>query len=149
MEIRKGMSQHTWISRKINNQIQRDTMEKFKEYILENQTPKFVARPFYLEEADTVFFFFENSDCFARRVDELLTVYLNSESESLVGVEIKGIKRLLNQFSVQDVETDFRNIFIAYMGQKNPHAENNRYLKEIVGGWGPHEPHNTRVSLPA
>lgn len=51
---------------------------------------------FYSPEGDCIFFSIRNVPSVAERVDSVLTVYLDREDESkLVGVQIKGIKKML------------------------------------------------------
>ena len=122
-------------------------MDRFKKYISENKPPPFSPRPLYVAEADSVLFFIDDSDYFAQRVDELLTVFLRVEGESLAGLEVKGVKHLLSKlpsFGVTE-NVDIQLIFAAYLLNKRLDAENVHYFDDLMKMRNPYE---TRVSIP-
>lgn len=101
-------------------------MEKtnLTEYILSKQPGKFRPAPIYIEESDSILYFFENTDYYAKRINELFTVYLRMDSDELMGVEIKGIKHLLKLLGSFDIEVKSQKlkigpIFVAYLVQKS------------------------------
>lgn len=125
-------------------------MDRFKKYISENKPPPFSPRPLYVAEADSVLFFIDDSDYFAQRVDELLTVFLRVEGESLVGLEVKGVKHLLSKLpsfgvTVSSENVDIQLIFAAYLLNKRLDAENVHYFDDLMKMRNPYE---TRVSIP-
>lgn len=66
------------------------------EFLKENKPEGFRSAPYYSPEADTLTFFLKDRDHYAERVDDLLTVFLDSETDELVGCKIKGVARLFN-----------------------------------------------------
>ena len=59
------------------------------------QTGPFVRKPFYRAESDTLYFYGRDVPSFARRLNPLLSVFLASDDESLVGFKIEGVQRIL------------------------------------------------------
>lgn len=55
----------------------------------------FESAPYYTSEGDCLFWFFRDQEHYAERIDELVTVYRAFEGGGIVGVQIKGVKRLL------------------------------------------------------
>jgi hypothetical protein len=56
---------------------------------------EFIARPYYEPESDSLIFYARDDQSYAKRINSLLTLYLSSNDDSLVGCEIKGVKRML------------------------------------------------------
>jgi len=50
--------------------------------------------PFYSKAGDFVTHFFRDEECYADRLDDLLTVYLSLKDESFVGFKLKGVRVL-------------------------------------------------------
>ncbi len=65
------------------------------EYLKGKKPRAFKARPIYSPDGDFITIYLSDEDSYAERVDELLTVYLSVETNSLVGCKIKGVRRLL------------------------------------------------------
>jgi hypothetical protein len=59
------------------------------------ETGPFVAKPFYRPESDTLFFYGRDLPSYARRLNPMLTVFLATDDDSLVGFKIKGVQRIL------------------------------------------------------
>lgn len=60
---------------------------------LDGREPQgFESRPIYCRDGDFITLHLCDGDYYAERVDELLTVYLSPENNSLVGCKIKGIE---------------------------------------------------------
>ena len=59
------------------------------------ETRPFVAKPFYRAESDTLFFYGRDVPSYARRLNPMLTVFLATDDDSLVGFKIKGVQRIL------------------------------------------------------
>jgi hypothetical protein len=70
----------------------RDLME----YLAGKEPGEFTPRPHYCRDADSLTFFFRDEDAIAKRVDDLLTVYVAADGGELVGAKIKGVKRVLS-----------------------------------------------------
>ena len=99
------------------------------DYIKANRPKRFVAKPYYSEDGDSVTFYFKDGASYARRVDDFLTVYLSMERNELVGCQVKGVARLLKllgQFglTVEDKSVKLGMFFMACMAQTP--AENSK-----------------------
>jgi hypothetical protein len=62
-----------------------------------------MGQPHYYPVGDYLTFFAGESRCFAVRVNELLTVYLSTEDDSLVGCKVKGVARVMEQLKAMHV----------------------------------------------
>jgi hypothetical protein len=65
------------------------------EYVKQNPAEGFKARPYYSPLGDCLIFYATDEDCYARRVNELLTVYLSMKTQKVVGCKIKGIRHII------------------------------------------------------
>lgn len=73
--------------------------EELKEYLKERQAEGFQPRPYYSPPGDCVIFYASNERCYAKRINELLTIYMTMEGDRPVGCKIKGVRQLiLNRF---------------------------------------------------
>jgi hypothetical protein len=68
---------------------------ELRESIRSNPSQGFQSRPRYSAEGDFLALFFRDEDYHAHRVDALLTVYLSMNGDKLVGVKLKGVRRIL------------------------------------------------------
>lgn len=65
---------------------------------LETKKPRgFTPRPYYGEAEDSLTVYFDNAESYARRVDELLTVFLSLKTDDLVGFQVKGVRKNLKR----------------------------------------------------
>lgn len=55
----------------------------------------FESEPFYSSEGDCLFWFFRDQEHYAERVDDLVTAYRAFEGGGIVGLQVKGVKRIL------------------------------------------------------
>lgn len=102
---------------------------------LEKTRPKgFAPRPYYGAEEDCLTFYFDNAESFARRVDDLLTLYLSVKTNELVGCQVKGVRKNLKRlgdFGISVKHTKVRlDLFfhlLAYLAEKP--AQRKRYLE--------------------
>jgi hypothetical protein len=73
--------------------------ENLTEYMRElekSEPPPFVVPQVrYGEEADSLLFYFRNDESYARRLDDLVTVFLSLAGDELVGCQVKGLRRKL------------------------------------------------------
>lgn len=60
---------------------------------------KLEGKPYYEPAADSIFLFFKDSAANAHRINGLVTLYRSIESGELVGIQIKRIKRFLDELS--------------------------------------------------
>jgi hypothetical protein len=66
------------------------------EYLRENHSEDFTPAPQYFATGDYVAYHFGAERSYAHRVDDLLTVYLSTENDELVGCKIKCVKHILD-----------------------------------------------------
>ena len=59
---------------------------------------KFEPKPFYSQTNDAVYFYHEDADHHAERIDCWLTIYKAFDDERLIGFKIKNLKVLLSRF---------------------------------------------------
>jgi hypothetical protein len=62
---------------------------------LKSEVPDFSPRPYYQPEGDSLMFYSRNEPSYAKRINSLLTLFLSSNDNSLVGCEVKGVQRML------------------------------------------------------
>ena len=60
--------------------------------------PGFDSAPRYNRAGDCLIFFLSNTDYYAERVDDILTVYRSFEPNEIVGLQIKGLEALVREF---------------------------------------------------
>jgi hypothetical protein len=56
---------------------------------------EFNPQPYYNVEADALFFFARDTPSYAKRLNPFITLFLASEDDTLVGVKLKSIKRII------------------------------------------------------
>lgn len=56
----------------------------------------FNSRPRYYEHGDFVTYFISPKRCKAKRINSLITIYVDVENAELVGCKVKGIGRLMS-----------------------------------------------------
>ena len=61
---------------------------------LEN-LPAFSARPYDEPEGDSLIFYARDEQSYAKRLNSLLTLFLSTKDDTLVGCEVKGVQRML------------------------------------------------------
>jgi hypothetical protein len=62
---------------------------------LRSEVGEFTPRPHYEPEGDSLIFYGRNEQSYAKRINSLLTLFLSSQDNSLVGCEVKGVQRML------------------------------------------------------
>jgi hypothetical protein len=73
------------------------TLQGMMKY-LETAEPKgFEPRPYFGPEEDSLTFYFDNTESYGKRVDDLLTLFLSVKSDQLVGCRVKGIRKNLKR----------------------------------------------------
>lgn len=58
---------------------------------------EFEPKPYYARESDTLFFYAEDVQSYAKRFNPILTIFLSTDDDRLVGFKIKGIRRIVRQ----------------------------------------------------
>jgi len=102
---------------------------------LERAKPKgFRPRPYYGPEEDSLTFYFDNTESYGKRVDELLTLFLSVKSDELVGCQIKGVRKKLKRlgdFGISikhgKVRLDMFFHLLAFLAEKP--VQRKRYLE--------------------
>jgi hypothetical protein len=102
---------------------------------LEKARPRgFKPRPFYGTEEDSLTFHFANDESYAKRVDELLTLFLSLKTDELVGCQVKGVRMKLKRLgdfgiSIKHGKVRLALVFhlLAFLAEKP--AMRQRYLE--------------------
>jgi hypothetical protein len=115
-------------------------METLVDYLKSHKPKRFVAKPYYSADGDSVTYFFKDNPSYAQRVDDFLTVYLSIEGDELVGCQVKGVARLLKLLgefgvTIEDKLVKLGMFFMAGMAETPiGHAkEQYRALSRIAG----------------
>jgi hypothetical protein len=94
----------------------------------------FEPRPYYGHDEDCLTFYFDNAESYARRVDELLTLFLSLKNNELVGCQVKGVRKnlkRLGQFGISikhgKIRLDLVFHLLAFLAEKP--AQRKRYLE--------------------
>ncbi len=91
------------------------------EYLKENPPGEFRSVPHYFPSGDYLTYFVSDEPCFAKRIDDVVTVYLANGSERLVGCKVKGVKHILRtagefRVEVQDGDVKLGFFFVCLLG---------------------------------
>jgi hypothetical protein len=70
-----------------------DHLESLRE--MSEELPEFSVKPFYEPECDSLILYVRSDQSYAKRLNSLLTLFLSTQDDSLVGCEVKGVQRLL------------------------------------------------------
>lgn len=62
------------------------------------------GKPYYEPAADSLFFFFKEGAANAQRIDGLVTLYRSIETGELVGIQLKRIKKFINELVQRGVQ---------------------------------------------
>lgn len=89
--------------------------EDLVEYIVKHPAEGFSAVPHYFPDGDFVSFYFREDECYAERVDELLTAYYSIDTGELTGCKIKGVRRLLQTLGNFGVLVQERPILLGFL----------------------------------
>ncbi len=66
-----------------------------KEYLQEQPSGGFRSIPHYLPSGDYLTYFVSEERCVAKRIDDVVTVYLANGTDQLVGCQVKGVRHIL------------------------------------------------------
>jgi len=67
------------------------------EYLRTHSAKGFKPEPHYFTDGDFLTYYFRNDRCYAKRIDDILTVFLSIDGNELVGCKIKGVKHILQK----------------------------------------------------
>ena len=81
----------------------------------------FTPCAYYGPEEDALMFYFRNDPDYSRRINKWLTLYLAMDSDELVGCQVKGVGRVLEDIGsfgvdVTHKKVNVRIIFLAFLG---------------------------------
>ena len=71
--------------------------ESLMKYLDKARPQGFEPRAYYGHEEDCLTFYFDNAESYAKRVDELLTLFLSLKTNELVGCQVKGVGKNLKR----------------------------------------------------
>jgi len=88
--------------------------------------------PLYVPEGDSLTFYLKDEDSYGERIDELLTVYKSSATDEIVGCQIKGVRRKLQELqkfmvTLKDLKLDLGLLFLAYMATSDSKTARHQY----------------------
>jgi hypothetical protein len=104
------------------------------DYLAGKEARNFRPHPQYSRDGDFLTFFFRDDDAIAKRVDELLTVYVSAETDELVGAKIKGVQRILSTLgdfgvTIKDAKLTLGMLFLAGMAVSREPGHKNEYIR--------------------
>ena len=103
------------------------------DYLRDRRPKGFRSAPSYFPLGDYLTYFVSDEPCHARRVDDVVTVYLSNDTDRLVGCKVKGVKHILKtagDFGVGLGDAAFRLGFFFFAG-----AAPDRVRHEPVVRW--------------
>ena len=68
---------------------------------------RFKPFAFHNTDGDCIEFFVSPDDYFAERIDDYLTLYLDMDTEQIVGFVVKNVKRIMDRLSASKTATAF------------------------------------------
>jgi len=60
-----------------------------------NAAGAFAPQPYYNADADAIFFYARDTQSYAKRLNSFVTLFLSCDDDSLVGVKLKSIRRII------------------------------------------------------
>lgn len=82
---------------------------------LERARKPHTFRPIYVPEGDCLVHYENDQPCTAKRLHDLVTIYLADDDGSLVGWKIKDISRLLKQYGSFGVALEGKGFFLGFL----------------------------------
>jgi hypothetical protein len=67
------------------------------EYIKQNQPRPFRVAPVYFRTGDYLTYLLKDCPYTAKRLDDVVTLYLSSDAQELVGFKVKGVRQILKK----------------------------------------------------
>ena len=96
---------------------------------------------FHNTDGDCIEFFVSQDDYFSERIDDYLTLYLDMDTEQIVGFVIKNIKRILDRLSkhrlsmafvIDDGRVRLRSLFVSMFANEKSDPEQEKKREWIV-----------------
>ena len=96
----------------------------------------FTPCAYYGSEEDAMVFYFRNGPDYAKRVNEWLTLYLSMEDGELLGCQVKGIARVLEDIGHFGVDITHGSIkvsilFLAFLGSASEDPGAREYYRQL------------------
>jgi hypothetical protein len=80
---------------------------KVIEYLASHKHKAGVTAPYYCEAGDYLLYFISDVDCYADRVDEVLTLFFDmTNKDRIVGLKIKSIRHLCDNLGYRIDDAD-------------------------------------------
>ncbi len=91
---------------------------------------------YYGPEEDAVNFFFRDEADYAKRVNEWLTLYLSIDTDELVGCQIKGVGRVLEDMGHFGIDVTHRRVklrivFLAFLSSATDDPVAREYYRRL------------------
>jgi hypothetical protein len=110
------------------------------EWLQNRKANGFSAVPHYFRDGDYITLFLTNERCYAKRVDDLLTVYYSDKNGELVGCKVKGVCDLLQSLrqnfkvTIEDGNICLGLLFLTAAARSNASNKEKYYwLGERIG----------------
>lgn len=110
----------------------------FAEFLKTDDVPTFSPKPYYERKTESLIFYMRDERSTSIRLNSMLTLFVSMEDRSLVGIEVKGIPRLLkiaDSFKIGIYDHKIRlGVFLAFALTEKPErpALNERYCGELA-----------------
>ncbi len=114
-----------------------DTTNSLMSYLQSrNIAATFEPCAYYGPEEDAVIFYFRNDPDYAKRINKWLTLYLSMDNGELVGCQIKGVGRVLEDLGAFGVEVahkevELRILFLAFLKTATDDPRARKYYREL------------------
>lgn len=76
------------------------------QYLKANKPGPFRSVPHYVRSGDYLTYFLSDRECYAKRLDDVVTLYLEPGTDRLVGCKVKGVKRILRSAGDFGIDLD-------------------------------------------
>ena len=96
----------------------------------------FTPCAYYGPEEDALMFYFRNDPDYAKRINSRVTVYLSEDTDELVGCQIKGVGRVLDELGQLDVsikhgKVKLSVVLLAFMEPMLQRPETRKIYREV------------------
>lgn len=85
-----------------------------KDYLRSHEPGEFRAAPHYFPTGDYLTYFVSDERSYAKRLDDVVTVYLAMGSDRLVGCKVKGVRHILKTAGAFGVGVDGEGIRLGF-----------------------------------
>lgn len=117
-----------------------ESTESLKERLEADIPSGLLKEPQYYIAGDYLTYFDSDEECYAFRVNDLLTIYTGIGSGKLVGCKIKGVMAVLRKVRGMKIEIHAEEISMAFLflqiGFETKGPEEQRQLSEVAARFG-------------